>query len=149
MAPSRFLLIAPLALLIVGCESGNPNSLMTTPAPHSIRLAQPDATYRLSPADRAKLIDFYDADALERLLQMVEPDARARMLPMFQRSDQRRGMITKLDDPALQGVLEEVWAPYWDDLPADALEDEEGGVPGREIARRRRLERQRQGGKPE
>jgi hypothetical protein len=35
-------------------------------------------------------------------------------------------------------VLEEVWAPMWDNFPDEALETKQDILPGREIARQRR-----------
>ena len=149
MIPSRSSLILALAVLLTGCESGNPNSLMTSPAPRSARLAQPDATYRLSQADRAKVKEFFDAEALERLLQMVEPEFRKELLPWFQNTGERRGMVTSFPDPVLQAALNEVWVPWWDMYTLEELDKERSHIPGRDAARRRKIERQQRGNGPE
>lgn len=110
-----------------------------------LRLADPDASFRLSAEDRANVLPFYDADALERLLGMIDPEVREPMLRMFLASEKRepRAVLTYLDDPQLQAVLEEVWAPHWELLPPEAVELEQADIPGREIARKRREAPQR------
>lgn len=100
----------------------------------------PDPTFRLSEEERAKVLPEFDAEALERLLGMVPPDRRAGLLTRFQETDEGRGrFVIRLGDPALQAVLEEVWAPYWSTYPDEAAMDAEVDyLPGREIARQRR-----------
>lgn len=136
------LLMLPL-LASAACEYNRSGVVMTQP--NYMRLAQPDRSFRLAPEDRAKVMEFFDADALERLLSMVKPEVRAELLPFFQYRDPSapRGLIMHLDDPQLQAVLEEVWAPHWEGLPDDAIETETAPVPGREIARQRREARRR------
>ena len=110
-----------------------------------LRLDVPDADFRLSAEDRARIVPDVDPDALERLLGMVRRDIRMEMLKMFQypAPGERFGYLFEFAEPELQAVLEEVWAPAWEDSP-DWLLDQ-GGLPhpGREIALRRREERRR------
>lgn len=118
---------------------------MSTPEPLPLRLPVADAGYRLSDADRAKLLPGFDAEALERLLAMVRSGMRRQILACFQKPETAgsHGHLTVLRDPELQSVLEEVWAPVWDAVRAtDAeLEADVYGFPGREIAMRRRAAR--------
>ena len=118
---------------------------MNTPEPLPLRLEVPDRTYRLSDADRAKLLPDFDAEALERLLAMTRPERRQEILKCFQvrENGERLGHLVGLEDPELQKVLEEVWAPMWDAVGATDAEIEANayGWPGREVARQRRTAR--------
>lgn len=71
---------APLAL--AACERLPPTG--TAPMPVSISLDTPDARFRLNAAERANIDEIYDADALERLLSLVQPDKRVEILAHFQ-----------------------------------------------------------------
>lgn len=118
---------------------------MNTPEPLPLRLEVPDPSYRLSDADRAKLLPDFDAEALERLLGMTHPERRHHILKCFQvrENGERLGHLVGLEDPELQKVLEEVWAPMWDAVGATDAEIAANayGWPGREVARRRRAAR--------
>ena len=147
-------IIAVLLLSVAGaCEQHRAEITMSA-APKQLRLDVPDAQYHLTPEQRARVIADYDADALERLLGMVRPDVRDELLSFFVWSDQPASIgtpsrkLTELPDPQLQAVLEEVWAPYWDHLPAEALDREQAHLPGRDVARRRRELRQKQADAP-
>ncbi|HST59627.1 MAG TPA: hypothetical protein VLK84_13075 [Longimicrobium sp.] len=113
---------------------------MISPDAEPLRLAKADSTYQLSVDDRAQLARGFDADALERLLREVRPDMRGEILAHFQvsASGARRGHLMEIHDPHLQAILEEVWAPMWDDASAEAIEQGWFEMPGREIARARR-----------
>ena len=127
-------------LLLVGCERPTYGITMDLP-PRPLRLAAPDATYRLSDEDRAKVQEGFDVDALERLVGMVRPDMRQELLVHFQVGEEegpRRGRIVQMNDPELQRVLEEVWAPMWDGVPDEVLEATSGPFPGRGVAKQRR-----------
>lgn len=134
-------LVATAALmLLVGCERSTYRITMDAP-PLPLRLAIPDGTYRLSNEERGKLQEGFDAEALERLLGMVRPDMRPELLAHFQIGDEagpHRGRIIQLNDPQLQQVLEEVWAPMWDDFPEEMLEVKDDPLPGRGVAKQRR-----------
>ena len=43
----------------------------------------------------------------------------------------------------MQNLLEEVWQPFWSTVSDAELEQEIGGPPGRELARRRRDQQRR------
>lgn len=120
---------------------------MNSPEPLPLRLEAADPTHRLSEADRAKLLPDFDAEALERLMAMTRPERRQEILKHFQvRGDgERLGHLVGLDDPELQKVLEEVWAPMWDHVGATDAEIKANayGWPGREVAKQRRDARAR------
>lgn len=138
------LTICLLLLALSGCEYRTRGITMSEPPPKSLRLSTPEAGYHLSAADRAKIIPGFDADALERLLSMIRPEMRQEILAHFQVPDvpvaRDLGEIRVFYDPQLQAVLEEVWAPMWDQVGAtdDILEKNGYGWPGREIAKQRR-----------
>lgn len=144
----RSILLVGCMAMLCGCEHAQGN-LMTTPDMRPLRLEVPDHDFRLSADDRAKIVPDVDPDALERLLGMVRREIRAEMLKTFQypAPGERFGYLFEFEDPQLQAVLEEVWAPAWEDMPDEILE--KGGLPhpGREIALRRRQEhgRRREG----
>jgi len=121
--------------------------LMNTPDPPPLRLEVADPTYRLSDADRAKLLPDFDAEALERLLGITRPERRQEILKPFQvrENGERLGHLGGLEDPELQKVLEEVWAPMWDHVGATDADIEANlyGWPAREVARQRRAARAR------
>jgi hypothetical protein len=48
-----------------------------------------------------------------------------------------------MGDPALQPLLDEVWAPMWEQHP-ERIDKETKDFPGREIARQRRERRGQQ-----
>ena len=139
----NLMVLALVVCAITACEH-NPSATALAPQPgRPLRAEQPDATFRLTDAQRAKMLSMYDAEAVERLLQMVRPDARASTLRFFQVAEKPgpHAVLMHLDDPKLQAVLEEVWAPYWDRLPPEAIERERAPIPGRAIARTRRAAR--------
>lgn len=140
-----YLTLAAVLFLLAACE--RPQALvMSSPEMRPLRLAAPEHGFRLDPHERAKVVAGFDVDALERLLGMVRPDMRKEILRHFQPGEpgeRRRGALTEFFDPQLQAVLEEVWAPMWDDAPIEALEEGWYYYPGREIARQRRAAKQR------
>lgn len=119
---------------------------MSDPSIPSARLDVPDAAFRLTAQERASVEPGFDADALERLLASLLPVLRAEVLSDFQTTryapDDIGGGLIKFEDPVLQALLDEVWAPRWDGVPDEWLNDP--GMqrfPGREIARARRAAR--------
>jgi hypothetical protein len=120
---------------------------MNSPEPLPLRLEVADPAYRLSEADRAKLLPDFDVEALERLLGMTRPERRQDILKYFQvrENGERLGHLGGLEDPELQKVLEEVWAPLWDAVGATDADIEANlyGWPGRDVARQRRAARAR------
>jgi hypothetical protein len=115
-------------------------------ADEPLRLPASDQSYRLSADDRARVRPGFDADALERLLQAIRPDMRQEILAHFQFAEdttRQYGYLVQFHDPKLQPLLEEVWAPMWDELNArdEDIERDVYGYPGREIALKRRAAR--------
>ncbi|HEX8691702.1 MAG TPA: hypothetical protein VF746_04730 [Longimicrobium sp.] len=111
-----------------------------TPKPVELRSPAPDPHFRLTPAERSKVLPDFDADALERLLSMVIPEMRQEILRHFQprAPGERLGNLVQFYDPKLQAVLEEVWAPFWDTASDEEIEKDWYGMPGRLIAKQRR-----------
>jgi hypothetical protein len=140
----RSILMACCTTFLCGCEHAQEN-VMTTPDMRPLRLEVPDHDFRISAENRAKIVPDVDPDALERLLQMVRRDIRMEMLKTFQypAPGEHFGYLFEFEDPQLQAVLEEVWAPAWEDVPDEILQ--KGGLPhpGREIVLRRRQEQGR------
>ena len=108
----------------------------------------PDPTYRINPETRARIAPQFDAQALERLLQHLAADARQSFIEQFLVSAPVTAdaggrvpdvsILTRISDPVLQDLLEEVWQPFWQTMPPAALADPHSPYPGRERARRRR-----------
>lgn len=114
---------------------------MTNPHGISARLDAPDPAFRLTAEQRASIEPGYDVDALERLLAMMHPDLRAGTLSSFQPQppDVIGGGLVRIYDPVLQALLDEVWAPRWENVPDEWFRDPDlARYPGREIAIRRR-----------
>ena len=129
-------------VLVYGCDLQRANLAMPA-EPHPIRAVVPAADFHLTPIQRESLLPGFDVGALERLLAQVSPERRDEILSYFQQPEPntpRRGMLTRINDAALQSLLEEVWAPVWDHIEAsDAeLQINELGTPGRDIAIHRR-----------
>jgi hypothetical protein len=124
-------------LVLCACEHRR-GAFVTAPDAEPLRLETPDQTFQLTAADRAAVSPHFDADALERLLQQVRPDQRGEILPYFQIGKGARGHLVEIADPQLQSVLEEVWAPFWEEASDQALEEDWYQMPGREIAKARR-----------
>jgi hypothetical protein len=120
-----------------------------------------DASYRLGAAERARIAPMFDADALEELLQLTPPAARASLLRAFDPAvlsnaatpsasgTARQALpdmsaLTRVSDPVLQEVLERVWAPHWAHLSLEQLEKAGADLPGIAIALQRA--RARRGG---
>jgi hypothetical protein len=132
-------------LASTACERTPNDLLMTAPNNRPLRLTTPDAWFSLTPDQRTRVLPFFDVEALERLLGMVQSEARDPMLRFFLAAEKKgpHAMLTEVDDPQLQAVLEEVWAPYWKDLPDEVLDKEQAPLPGREVERRLRAARRR------
>ena len=146
----RSVAFLPLTILALsGACARDHGVLMSGPEIEPIRLAVPDSAFRLSAEVRATVYRGFDVDALERLLARTRPDLREEFLFPFQTTDpgpgRRRGHLYEIFDPELQAILEEVWAPMWDDVSAsdEDLEQDTYGYPGREIAIERREARRR------
>lgn len=120
----------------------HPAYAMNSPDALPLRLSVADHGYHLTAADRAKIRPGFDAEALQTLLRVVHPELRSEILAHFQWIDDgvRRGLLVQFHDAELQPLLEEVWAPMWDEVKAtDAdLAENTYGFPGRQIAIQRR-----------
>jgi hypothetical protein len=119
---------------------------MTSPPEESARLDVPDESFRLTAQERASVEPGFDVDALERLLASLHPLLRAEVLSEFQVGrfppDVIGGGLIKFEDPVLQALLDEVWAPRWDVLPDDLVDHPDlRRFPGWEIAKARRSAR--------
>lgn len=129
-------LVLVLAVSTMACEhaSGGP---MSAPGGPSSRTYRPDPGYQMSYADRDKVMNIFDVNALQRLISMLPPEHRAEVLSHFQYPDGDAAppppKLVSFDDPSLQAVLEEVWVPYWFTLPPSALHTN-SRIPGRQLA---------------
>lgn len=152
------LLVLAAVLVSGGCEHTTRSRIMNNPPVKPLRLAARDPAYRLAPDERARVIPAYDADALERLMGMIHPDLRPKILENFLiwkpgelPAGERAGLTVELYDPStgqvdpqLQAVLEEVYAPLWARVSDDDLEKPNFMVhPGREREKQRRQNRPR------
>ena len=89
-----------------------------------------------------------DAGALARLLGRMPADSRQSHLDMFSQrpavdSESRVPdvtVLTRIFDPVMQDLLEQVWQRFWATLSDAELAEASGGPPGVEMARRRRAE---------
>lgn len=113
--------------------------MTTPPNPGTVRLETPDRNFKLTPQERASIRPGYDVNALERLLAAVEPPVRPMILTDFQAvaPGETGTALVRMGDPALQPLLDEVWAPMWEKYP-EMMDKETKDYPGREIARQRR-----------
>lgn len=120
-------------------------------------LPTPDRDYRIAEADRARIAADFDINALETLLQHSPPSWRASIIESFvmsrtistdigpdgmhreHLSDQT--MLTRISDPALQEMLDAVWASRFAKKSLKELETLPSNLPGVEAAKR--LARQR------
>lgn len=137
MMHRRVLATCLAGMLTLGACEHRHGGLVTSPQAVPLRLSAPDPAFRLTAEDRAAVAPVFDADALERLLSEIRPDMRREMLAYFQ-IGKSSGHLVQIFDPRLQSLLEEVWAPYWDNAPDQALEEDWYRVPGRQIAKARR-----------
>jgi hypothetical protein len=115
-------------------------------------LPTPDPSYHIDAAARARLQPGVDPDALERLLRCFPAESHASHLDMFSirhiavDADGRAPdvtVLTRISNPVMHRLLEEVWQPFWASFSDAELEQELGGPPGRELARHRRAEQRR------
>jgi hypothetical protein len=128
------------AVVLAACEHATPRWTKAMAQDVSARLRVPDHDFRLSAEQRASVQPGFDVDALERLLASVHPDLRMSILSDFQPQppDVFLGPM-KFEDPVLQALLDEVWAPRWEAVPDDRLDDPElSRYPGHRIAKARR-----------
>ena len=141
--------LTPLVALVLGACERTQGTLMNSPDPIPLRLQVADQGYHLTAEDRARIRPGFDAGALQKLLRAVRPEMRAEILAHFQLVDDgvRRGLLVQFHDAALQPLLDEVWAPMWDEVKAsdDDIRQNTYGFPGRQLAMERRAARRRSG----
>jgi hypothetical protein len=138
----RWLFLVVPTVALAGCDQRRPQ-LATAPTLASFTVGVPGASFRLTPAERASILPEFDADALERLLAMVPPEARPRLLSGFQAPapGERAGFVVRLGHPALQAQLEKVWAPFWESYSDKQMDEEVGYLPGRSAAKALRAQK--------
>ncbi|MDB4912481.1 MAG: hypothetical protein JWM95_125 [Gemmatimonadetes bacterium] len=117
--------------------------------------SEPTPRMRLSDTQRSRIAEQWDADAVEKIANLLSPeDRRSFMEPLggvpddsVQVGASRPGdayFILTHPNPEIQELLEQMWAPFWETLPADALTNEGPGyrlLPGRKLALARRAAR--------
>lgn len=115
------------------------------PDPFSLPDAMPaDHTLRfvLTPDQRSRLVPNINVDALERFLRIAGETAEDR-LALMQFFTQTPGqnqsfhIVGPVNNPTLQALLDEIYAPTWEAWGADAIAHSESRLPGRELARSR------------
>lgn len=113
---------------------------------------------RLSETQRSGISTQWDADAVEKIANLLNvEDRRAFMHPLggvpgetLPEGRSRQGdyylMLTH-PDPRIQELLHQMWAPFWETLPLDALTSKSPAYnfPGRAIALERRAARLKAG----
>lgn len=142
----RHLLVALLALFSAASCS-DAHRTLSSPAPGYGFRGTGDPNFHLTPEQRARVRPDFDVNALERLLSMMPAAGRDTLLTFFVRRPpgQPQPLLVEMNEPGLQQVLDEVYAPHY-----EALSDEElrrltemanhGGteLPGRVTVMRRR-----------
>jgi hypothetical protein len=134
-------LVVPLwgvsAIVLAACER---SQLLPVQPSHPMATRSTDAAFRLTAEQRAKLIPNIDVDALERLLQRTSSAERTFLLHMFTQpepGESYRIMGNHGGDATTNALLDEIWAPTWVALGAEAIENSDSKLPGRELARAR------------
>jgi hypothetical protein len=113
----------------------------------------PDPNYHIAAADRARIPQDFDADALETLLQHMPAESRPSILKQFVPEIQiavrvagpdgkeewhlpDQNILTGFSNPVHQEMLERVWAPKWANKSLRELEAHSPHLPGIEAAKR-------------
>ena len=109
------------------------------------------APFRISAEQKARISRTWDADAVEKIANLLSPeDRRGFMAPLGgipgetphpESNPHDVYMMLSHEDPKIQALLDEMWAPYWETLPPDALTSTSRayrGYPGRALALERR-----------
>ena len=99
----------------------------------------------LSVEARTYLRQRFDIDAVEELLATMHSAEQNEFLaqletPGFVEPGETTEVAIPIrsSDPARQALLDRIWAPFWEHLPAEALDQPGHPYPGRELARLRR-----------
>jgi hypothetical protein len=103
----------------------------------------------LSSEVRGRLEGRFDVTALEELLGTMAPEDQQELLDGLGASGnpppggetRNVSVIMRSTDTARQALLDRMWAPYWDHLPAELLDRTDLPYPGRELAKARRAAR--------
>ena len=119
----------------------------------ALRAGTPATNFQLDSGERARVVPGYDVAALERLLAHVIPTRRTEILRYFQFPEDPSvslGLLMEIKDPRLQPLLEEVWAPMWDQVGAtdEQIAENVFGYPGRALAMECRAVNKRQSTNP-
>ena len=130
------------ALTLTACETANVAAggpdLHYTP----LVMVRQDVTFRLTEAQRQQVRPGFDVDALERLLAHVPAERRDSLFVTFTApTGNEVRELWYLGDPALQELLEVVWAPMWDRIPTEVIEADKSERPGKRLALERRRPR--------
>ena len=151
-----------VSALALGCASQVPDAPTSPPAAGTLMTGEDPtnaaSASHLEPATRSRLQPYFDVDALDRLIASMHPQERAFLVQNLSAPDHsglhpgssgsHLQLPIRFSDPAQQALLEQVWAPYWEQLPAEALDSAEYLFPGRELARARRAARSAHGERP-
>ena len=133
------------AVFIAACDK----SPATTMSQHETQGPRP---VRLPSQVRARLEGRFDLAALEELLGTMAPKDQQELLeglgasgsPPAGGETREVSVMMRSTDPARQALLDRMWAPYWDHLPAELLDRTDLPYPGRELAKARRAARARE-----
>jgi hypothetical protein len=108
---------------------------------------------RLSEAQRANIAEWFDPVAIETIANLMSEAERRSFLEPFggvpdeaaapRSAGNTLRVLMGHSDPRLQALLEEMWAPFWNTLPPEALTDSSYSFPGRKLAQEQRLARER------
>lgn len=109
-----------------------------------------DRPIRLPDAQRRRIAENFDPDAVEQIANLLPAEERRHFLRSFggvpgeapapaTREQQDFAVLVRHSDPRIQALIEQMWAPWWDHEPAAALDDPNYNFPGKELAKKRRL----------
>jgi hypothetical protein len=135
------LAVASLSLLILytACDQSRATAVQPSTKEMSDSHAQ---RFVLTPDQRSRLIPNINVDSLEHFLEIAGETAEDRLALMqfFMRSPGQNlsfELVGPVNDPTLQALLDQIYAPTWEAWGADAIAHSESRLPGREIARAR------------
>lgn len=141
----HLLATATAAVVFAACDTAP--AMMTSQ--HEAHAPRP---VRLPAEIRSRLESRFDVAAVEELLGMMAPDEQHEFLESIGATvTPPEGGETKdvvvfihFTDPARQALLDRMWAPFWDHLPPELLDEADLPYPGRELARARRAAKMRE-----
>jgi hypothetical protein len=141
-SPSLYTAAFALVVAASACETAN-IAAGVEPQHTPTTYVKADDGFRLTQAQRQEVRPGFDVEALERFLGHVPPELRDTLFVAFRMP--RGNEVQELwyvGDPALQELLEEVWAPKWDRVPLAEIEADRTERPGKRLA----IQRRRQAG---